>query len=160
MNLASGRMILLLAVLALPSYAADPDSLLAAYAEQARRADPAFAGFSAARGQAFYLAPHKVDDGSELSCASCHHADPRKESFAHHDPIPCRACHVMFDRWPNGIPRMRRQILAFAPAENPERFSSDVMVERWFEINCRYLLKRDCTPVEKGDLITWLMTVR
>jgi len=160
MTVRSGLLALLLAALALPGRGADPQSLLAVYAEQARRADPAFAGFSAARGQAFYLAKHTVADGSQLSCASCHHEDPRKETYAHHDPIPCRACHVMYDKWPSGIPRMRRQILALAPAANPGRFASDVMVEKWFEVNCGYLLARDCTPVEKGDLIAWLMTVR
>jgi hypothetical protein len=160
MTMRSGLLALLLAALAPTAFAADPQSLLAVYAEQAQRADPAFAGFSAARGQAFYLAKHKVADGSELSCASCHHEDPRKETYAHHDQIPCRACHVMYDKWPSGIPRMRRQILAFAPSANEGRFSSDVMVEKWFEVNCRYLLGRDCTPVEKGDLIAWLLTVR
>jgi Domain of unknown function (DUF1924) len=34
------------------------------------------------------------------------------------------------------------------------------MVEYWFDFNCKLLLKRACTPVEKGDLITWLMTVK
>ena len=138
-------------------WAADPNDLLAAYAEQARDADPAFSGFSAERGRTFYFARHPVADGSQLSCASCHHDDPRKETFAHHDKIPCQACHGGFDRWPNGAPRMHRQILAFAPAENPERFTDEEKVEKWFGFNCTYLLGRDCTPQEKGDLITWLL---
>ena len=142
------------------SWAAGPDDLLAAYAERARKANPGFSGFSAERGKAFYFAPHRVEDGSTLSCASCHHDDPRKETFAHQDPVPCRACHVIFDRWPNGVPRMHRQILAFAPSENPERFASDFKAEKWFEYNCGFLLGRDCTPQEKGDLITWLLTVK
>jgi hypothetical protein len=152
--------LLLCAVLASHCLAGDPGALLSAYAELAKQSDPAFSGFSAARGQAFYFAKHKVEDGSELSCASCHHEDPRRETHAHSDRIPCRACHVIFDRWPDGTPKMKRQILAFAPSENPERFTNDWKVERWFEWNCRFLLGRDCTPVEKGDLITWLITVK
>ena len=139
-------------------WAAGPNDLLAAYAEQAREADGTFSSFSAERGRAFYFALHRVEDGTQLSCASCHHDDPRKETFAHQDKIPCRACHVIFDRWPNGVPRMHRQILAFAPSENPERLTDEWKVEKWFEFNCRYLLGRDCTPQEKGDLITWLVT--
>jgi hypothetical protein len=52
---------------------------------------------------------------------------------------------------------MHRQILAFAPSGNPERFTDGQKVEKWFEFNCTYLLGRDCTPQEKGDLITWLL---
>ena len=138
-------------------YAADPNDLLTFYAEQARAAESGFSGFSAERGRDFYFAQHPVEDGSELSCASCHHDDPRKGTFAHQDEIPCKACHGGFDRWPNGVPRMHRQILAFAPSENPERFTDEVKVEKWFEFNCTYLLGRGCTPTEKGDLITWLL---
>ena len=138
-------------------WAAGPHDLLATYAAQAREAEPGFSGFSAERGRAFYFAQHRVDDGSQLSCASCHHDDPRKETFAHDDEIPCRACHGGFNRWPNGVLRMSRQILAFAPSENPERFTSEAKVEKWFGFNCTYLLDRDCTPQEKGDLITWLL---
>lgn len=138
-------------------FAADPNDLLATYAEQAREIDPAFNGFSAERGRAFYFAKHRIEDGSLLSCASCHHDDPRKETFAHQDDIPCQACHGGFNRWPNGVPRMHRQILAFAPSENPERFTDQRKVEKWFGFNCNYLLGRDCTPQEKGDLITWLL---
>ena len=141
-------------------WAAGPNDLLATYAAQAREVEPGFSGFSAERGRAFYFAQHRVEDGSELSCASCHHDDPRKETFAHDDEIPCQACHGGFDRWPNGVPRMHRQILAFAPSENPERFTNEPKVEKWFGFNCTYLLGRDCTPQEKGDLITWLLEYR
>jgi hypothetical protein len=140
-------------------WAAGPNDLLAAYAEQAREAEPGFSGFSAERGQAFYFSQHRIEDGSRQSCASCHHEDPRKETFAHQDEIPCRACHGGFARWPNGVPRMHRQILAFAPSENPERFTDQAKVDKWFGFNCTYLLGRDCTPQEKGDLITWLLQV-
>jgi hypothetical protein len=141
-------------------WAAGPNDLLAAYAEQAREAEPGFSGFSAERGRAFYFAQHLVEDGSQLSCASCHHDDPRKETFAHRDEIPCQACHGGFARWPNGVPRMHRQILAFTPSGNSERFTSERKVEKWFGFNCTYLLGRDCTPQEKGDLITWLLEYR
>jgi len=155
------RLMLCLALLwAALGLAASPEYLLSVYAEQARMTDAAFAGFSAERGKAFYFTARRVDDGSQLSCASCHHDDPRKETFAHHDKIPCRACHVIFDRRPDGIPKMHRQILAFAPSENPERFTSEWKVEKWFAFNCGYLLGRDCTAQEKGDLITWLLTIK
>ena len=63
--------------------ATEPEDFLAAYAEQAKQADRGFKGFSAERGRAFYFRKHTIDDGAELSCASCHHADPRKGTVAH-----------------------------------------------------------------------------
>ena len=66
------------ALWASPGLGASPDELLSAYAAQAGQADPGFAGFSADRGKAFYFSGHRVEDGSELSCASCHHEDPRR----------------------------------------------------------------------------------
>jgi hypothetical protein len=102
-----------------------------------------------------------VEDGSELSCASCHHEDPRREQFAHHDKIPCRACHGMPDTGSfEDIPKIRRQFLPLAPSANSRRFTDEWFVEKWFRKNCGLLLKRDCTPVEKGDVITWLVSFK
>jgi hypothetical protein len=139
--------------------ATEPEDFLAAYAEQAKQADPAFAGFSAESGRAFYFRTHKIDDGSELSCASCHHADPRKGTVAHKDQIPCRACHITLHKGSDGRSAVKREIPPLAPSAHPDRFTNEWKVEAWFGWNCKLLLKRECTPVEKGDLITWLMTI-
>jgi hypothetical protein len=145
----------------LPGLGASPEELLSAYSARAGQADPGFAGFSADRGKAFYFSGHRVEDGSELSCASCHHEDPRREQFAHHDKIPCRACHGMPDSGSfEDIPKIRRQFLPLAPSANSRRFTDEWFVEKWFRKNCGLLLKRDCTPVEKGDVITWLLTFK
>jgi len=139
--------------------AAGPNDFVAAYAEQAKQADPAFAGFSAERGRAFYFRQHKIDDGSELSCASCHHGDPRKKTIAHKDQIPCRACHITFHDPAVGRAAIMGDVRPFAPSANADRFTNEWKVEAWFAWNCELLLKRECTAVEKGDLITWLMSV-
>jgi len=139
--------------------AAGPSDFLSAYAEQAKQADPTFAGFSAERGREFYFRPHKIEDGSELSCSSCHHADPRRKTIAHKDQIPCRACHITLHHPSAGRTAVKREVRAFAPSADPDRFTNEWKVEAWFEWNCKLLLGRECTSVEKGDLITWLMTV-
>jgi len=139
--------------------ATEPEDFLAAYAEQAKQADSAFKGFDAERGRAIYFRKHKIDDGSELSCASCHHADPRMETIAHRGQFPCRACHITLHKPSEGRSAIKRQIPPFAPSANPDRFTREWNVEAWFNWNCDLLLKRECTPVEKGDLITWLMTI-
>ena len=140
--------------------ATEPEDFLAAYAEQAKQADRGFKEFSAERGRAFYFRKHRIDDGSELSCASCHHADPRKETIAHEGQFPCRACHITLHKPSDARSSAKRQMPPLAPAANPDRFTREGNVEAWFGWNCNLLLKRECTPVEKGDLITWLLTIK
>jgi hypothetical protein len=140
--------------------AAGPEEFLRIYAEQARIASPGFAGFSAERGRAFYMKAHPVENEGMLSCASCHHADPLKATEAHRDQIPCRACHVLFSAQPESHRPTRREIPPFAPAGNANRFTNEWKVEYWFDYNCNLLLRRPCTPTEKGDLITWLLSVQ
>jgi hypothetical protein len=139
--------------------ATEPKDFLDAYAEQAKQADSGFKGFSAERGRAFYFRTHKIDDGFELSCASCHHADPRTETIAHRGQFPCRACHITLHKPSDGRAAIKRQIPPLALSANPDRFTREGNVEAWFGWNCKLLLKRECTPVEKGDLITWLLTI-
>jgi hypothetical protein len=137
----------------------EPEDFLAAYARRATSSDPGFAGFSADRGRAFYFVTHRLQDGSELSCASCHHADPRQGTVAHRDQIPCRACHITLHEGSQGRSMVIREIRPLAQLVNPDRFTNEWKVEAWFEWNCKLLLQRECTPLEKGDLITWLMTI-
>jgi hypothetical protein len=53
-----------------------------------------------------------------------------------------------------------KPILALAPSANPQRFTDRAKVDKWFRRNCRDVLGRECTPTEKGDLLTWLLSVR
>jgi hypothetical protein len=151
--------LLLFVAFAQISWATEPEDFLKAYAESARQLDPAFEGFSAERGRSFYFREHTLDDGSVLSCASCHHADPRKGTSAHIEQIPCRACHVTLHKGAEGRSSVKRVIGPMAPLVNPNRFTNEWQVEFWFDWNCELLLKRECTPLEKGDFITWLMTI-
>jgi hypothetical protein len=139
--------------------ATESEDFLTAYAEQAKQADPGFKGFSAERGRAFYFHKHKIDDGSDLSCASCHHADPRKGTVAHEGQFPCRACHITLHR-PSDKRSPQTPDSSLAPSANADRFTREGNVEAWFGWNCRLLLKRECTPSEKGDLIAWLLTIQ
>lgn len=135
-----------------------PGQLLERYAAQALEADPAFEGFSAERGRAFYFAPRVIVGLGEVACASCHLDDPTQSIRAHRAKVLCRACHVLDDNeHPDPAHAKKRHLGAFSPAANPERFRDFDRVNRYFEVNCRMLLKRDCTPAEKGDLITWLL---
>lgn len=119
---------------ALTARAERPADFEALFAAEARAADSAFAGFSAARGQAFFTSRH----GGDWSCASCHASDPI----------------VVGEHLVTG-----KRIEALAPSANPARFTRPASVAKWFQRNCNDVLKRACTAQEKGDVLTWLTTL-
>ena len=137
-----------------------PEQLLEGYLQEVKGSDPGFEGFSAERGRKFYLEKHALMGVGAVTCASCHRKDPREQVRAHKMEILCRACHVINDE-EHPVPKEAkvRYIEPFAPHANPERFSDHVRVEKFFKVYCTMVLKRECTPQEKGDLIAWLLTV-
>jgi hypothetical protein len=128
--------LLCLSVLAipLPSLAEEPRDFLDRYRLESRQADPAFAGFDGQRGRRFFMTPHDQD----WSCSSCHTENPA-----------ATGTHAV----------TRKTIQPLAPAANPERFRQAAKVEKWFKRNCQDVLKRPCTAAEKGDVLTYLLSV-
>lgn len=117
-----------------PARAGSPLELQRALEAEARTAVPGFTGFSAERGERFFNARH----GAEWSCASCHNADPRRPGT-----------HAVTGK----------AIAPLAPVANPERLTVPAKAEKWFRRNCHDVLERACTPVEKGDVLTWLLSL-
>lgn len=115
--------------------AATPAELQQRFAAEARAASPAFAGFSAQRGEAFFKSAH----GGDWSCASCHTQDPRAAGK-----------HA----------KTGKAIAPLAPGANPERFTDAAAVEKWFRRNCSDVLSRACTAQEKGDVLQYLMSLK
>ena len=142
------------------SRAESPEDVLAVYADKARAQDPSFSGFSAERGEAFYREPHAIKGAGVWSCSSCHLKDARYSVLAHRTDIPCRACHVIND-WEHPDPKhaKKRHIEPFAPSANPKRLTDAERVESFLKLNCTLLLKRECTTLEKGDVITYLIGI-
>ncbi len=112
-----------------------PTDFLQTYAAEAKTADNRFAGFSAERGMKFFTTTH---DG-KWSCAFCHTQTPLQ---------------------PGQHARTGKIIDPLAPAANPERFTSASKVEKWFRRNCNDVLNRVCTPLEKGDVLTYLLFLK
>lgn len=110
----------------------------AAYLDQLRTTASSaggFSGFSADRGRTFFTSQH----GNDWSCSSCHTDRPAAEGK-----------HA----------RTGKVIAPLAPAANPERFADEAKIEKWFRRNCNDVLGRVCTPQEKGDVLTWLMSLK
>lgn len=110
------------------------DAIIASLAAAAKAADPAFAGFSAERGKAFWFAKHTGGKPDTPACTSCHASDPTAA----------------------GETRAGKRIEPMAVSKTPKRFSDPAEVEKWFGRNCNSVVGRDCTALEKGDVITFL----
>jgi Domain of unknown function (DUF1924) len=110
------------------------DAILAGLAAEARQAGPAFAGFSASRGAAFWQADHAGGKPETPSCTTCHTKDPTAE----------------------GRTRAGKTIAPMAISRTPGRFTDAAKVDKWFTRNCASVLGRACSPAEKGDIISYL----
>jgi uncharacterized membrane protein len=89
----------------------------------------------AARGQEFFTSKH----GKEWSCASCHTAKPTVEGK-----------HASTGK----------VIAPMAPALHPQRFTDAAKTEKWFRRNCNDVVGRECSPAEKADVLTWLLSLK
>ena len=110
------------------------DAILAALASEAKQADPAFVGFSADRGSGLWNSTHTEGKVETPSCTTCHTKDATAE----------------------GMTRALKPIAPMAVSKTPDRFTDPEKVDKWFMRNCQSVLGRACTPVEKGDIITYL----
>lgn len=110
------------------------NAILAAYATQAKSENPAFAGFSAQRGEALYRSKNSANPDA-ASCATCHTDDPTRAGR-----------HV----------KTGRVIEPVAVSANPKRFTDAEKVEERFVRDCKSILGRTCSATEKGDYVTFL----
>jgi hypothetical protein len=108
-----------------------------AYLKEARQQDPSFVA-SAARGQTFFTA-RQGKHADMASCSACHGEVPNREGK-----------HVS-----TGKP-----IKPLAPSANPARLSDAANTEKWFRRNCRDVLGRECSAVEKSDVIAFLRSIK
>jgi mono/diheme cytochrome c family protein len=117
--------------------AADPaqGSVLARYAAEAKAAAPSFTGFSAERGKALFLASPAGGKPDTPSCTSCHTSNPAQP----------------------GRTRAGKSIGPMAVSAKADRYTDIAETEKWFGRNCDSVLGRSCTPIEKGDFITFMI---
>jgi hypothetical protein len=90
--------------------------------------------FSAQRGEELWNREFTVS-AQPRSCATCHTSDPRLTGK-----------HL----------RTGKLIKPMAPSVNPDRFTNQRKIEKWFKRNCKWTLGRVCTTQEKGDVLEFL----
>jgi len=91
--------------------------------------------FSAAAGEKLY----QTVGPKQLSCASCHTNSPKNVGK-----------HA----------KTNKPIDPLAPSVNPKRFTDAKQVEKWFKRNCNDALGRVCTTQEKGDFVSYMLSVK
>lgn len=106
------------------------------YAALVKGSDPSYV-LSAEAGRAFYIKKHSVK-GKEVACSDCHTDNPANEGR-----------HV----------KTKKRIASLSPVVNPKRFSNLKKTEETFDEHCVDILERNCTSKEKGDYITYLLSV-
>ena len=89
----------------------------------------------AARGQEFFTSKH----GKEWSCSTCHTTKPTVDGK-----------HASTGK----------VIAPMAPAFNTQRFTDAAKTEKWFRRNCNDVVGRACTPSEKADVLSWLLSLK
>ena len=114
--------------------AAGQQPVLDHYAGLARQESAQFAGFSATRGRAFFLATPGTGEPGTPSCSTCHTRDPRNP----------------------GLTRAGKTLEPMAVSLTPTRFTDLAKVEKWFSRNCQSVYGRLCSAAEKGDFITFM----
>ena len=114
--------------------AEQPQDFLTTFAGQAKIDNAAFSGFDASRGEQFFKSRH----GADWSCSTCHTENPA--AMGQHTVT-------------------KKDIKPMAPSANPERFTDTAKVEKWFKRNCKDVVTRECTAQEKGDVLTYLLSL-
>ncbi len=104
--------------------------LMAAYQQQGARDFSGHAG-----EQLWNKAFTDAKSGKTRSCTTCHGADLTRTGK-----------HA----------RTGKRIEPMAPSVNSERLSDGKKIKKWFKRNCKWTLGRECTPQEKGDLMTFI----
>ncbi len=81
---------------------------------------------------------------------------------SHHDPEQagktrsCVTCHGEDLRAKGKHVRTGKVIDPMAPSVNKERLTDAKFIEKWLKRNCKWVVGRECTPQEKGDLLSYL----
>lgn len=113
------------------------DAILTGLSAQAKAEDAAFSGFSAERGEALFRTRQTTGDPTSNACTVCHGSDPKQ---------------------PGENVKTGKVIEPMAVSINPARYTNADDVEKWFRRNCKEVLGRECTALEKGDFITFMAT--
>jgi hypothetical protein len=106
------------------------DELLSEYKQQGTTS------FNATAGKNFWNQATRPSGAvTERSCASCHTQDVRQNGK-----------HAITGK----------TIKPLAPSVMAKRLTNPTKIRKWLKRNCEWTRGRECTPQEKGDVLTYL----
>jgi cytochrome c peroxidase len=94
--------------------------------------------FSVERGEKLFRTERVNAKGDKISCMTCHTDNPKKQ----------------------GLTRANKVIEPIAVVANAERFTDKAKIEKWFKRNCNDVFDRQCTTLEKGDFMKYMMSIK
>src|SRR5574344_1087675 len=112
------------------------DDFLNSLKQEAIKENTSFTKFDYKRGEDIFLSKHIGKKGELISCASCHGTDLNKSN----------------QNYFTG-----KTIDALSPKANPKRFTDKTEIEKWLKRNFNDVYNREGTPLEKGDVITYII---
>lgn len=118
------------------AFAGPRDALLNGLSDAAKATSGRFDGFSAERGRLLHEQRFTGGKPDTPSCTTCHSADPQRAGKS-----------------PTGKP-----IEPLALSVSPQRYSDAAKVEKWFRRNCLEVMGRECTSLEKGDWLAYMLS--
>ncbi|MAC83252.1 MAG: hypothetical protein CL624_03865 [Arcobacter sp.] len=104
---------------------------------QAKKDNQGFNGFDKKRGEKIFTSKHLGKKGKEISCVSCH-----TNNFTQ-----------------NGENLFTGKLIKpLSPKVNPKRFVKLKTIKKWIKRNFKDVYKREGTALEKGDVITYILS--
>ena len=111
------------------------NQLIGEYESLARKQVADFSGLSVTRAETLYREIYQGGKADTPSCTTCHSDSPEQ----------------------SGKTRAGKSIEPMALSQTPDRYSDFKKTEKRFRRNCQSVLGRECTSLEKGDFITFMI---
>ena len=119
------------------SFASVVDDYLSSLKQEVLKTEPNFKTFDAKKGEEIFKSKHIGKKGKEISCESCHTtnlANSGENIFT------------------------GKTIEPLSPKANPKRLTDINEIEKWLKRNFNDVYNKEGTPMEKGDVITYIMS--
>tara|TARA_B100001063_G_scaffold108596_1_gene101281 strand:- start:17627 stop:18031 length:405 start_codon:yes stop_codon:yes gene_type:complete len=119
------------------SYASVVTDYLNSLKNEVKKENSNFKGFDKKRGEKIFTSKHLGKKGKEISCVSCH-----TNNFTQ-----------------NGENIFTGKVIKpLSPKVNPKRLSELKTMKKWLKRNFKDVYVREGTALEKGDVITYILS--
>lgn len=78
----------------------------------------------------------------------------------HRNESSCASCHGALPTGPGKHAATGKVLPPLAPAANPKAFTDSARVDKWFRRNCNDVVGRECSAMEKADILAFLLSLR